>query len=121
MDMKKRWMIILITISMVVSGSMAFAGDGVQDKATSQTSLTNKMTLANNNQTSPQVNDKALENLRVEQEEMGESMMILADIGEACETLCNIYRWGCTEVSQCEPPDGYCEQICFLCSCDGCP
>ena len=115
--MKKRWMIILIAVSMVVFGSMAFAGDNVQDKATSQNSHAGAVMLANNSQTSPQLDDKALENFGVGEEEMGQGML-----GDACETLCEIYRWSCQSHSPTTPPNPYCTQICNDCpGCEYCP
>ena len=116
--MKKRWMIILIAVSMVVFGSMAFAGDGVQDKAASQNSLSGAVILANNSQAYPQMDDEALENFGVDQEEMGQSMLLAQT---DCDLLCSIYSWGCNPASPINPPLPYCAQICSDCNCEGCP
>ena len=121
--MKKRWMIILIAVSMVVFGSMAFAGDGVQDKATSQNSLSGAVMLANNSQAYPQAVYETLENFGVEQEEMGQIMLIAAEGSDDldCERWCGIFNENCPPVSPSAPPDFMCNIICSRCKCSGCP
>jgi hypothetical protein len=124
MDMKKRWMIILMAVSMVVFGSTAFAGDGVQDKATSQNSLSGAVILANNSQVSFQVDGEALEKFRAEQEEMGQGMLLaVTDGGDSdnCDLLCTIFSYSCNEASSLKPLPTYCVDICNACGCNGCP
>ena len=120
--MKKRWMIILIAVSMVVFGSMAFAGDGVQDKATSQNSLSGAVMLANNSQAYPQADDEALGKFRAEQEEMGQGMLLLA-AGESseCVSWCDLFTSYCDLASPSAPNLPICQAICELCPCFGCP
>lgn len=117
--MKKKGIIILVAVSMLIFGSMAFAGD---KNSTSQNRSADTVMLASNSQASPQVVNEAMENFRVEQEEMGQSMLLA--IGEAsdnCDLLCEIYRWGCTTASPSDPPPPNCDDICNACRCTGCP
>jgi hypothetical protein len=118
MVMKKRWMIILMAVSMVVFGSMAFAGDGVQDKATSESNLTGAVMLASNSQASPQVDDKALENIGVKQEEMGQEDVLMAYAD--CDWWCVTYAGMCCPASQSGPGGGICSTIAEDCKCS-CP
>jgi hypothetical protein len=115
MDMKKRWMIILIAVSMVVFGSTAFAGDG---QSTSQNNPAGAVMLASNSQASPQVDDKALENIGVKQEEMGQEdvLMALAD----CNWWCVTYVGMCCPASPSGPGGGICSTIAEDCKCS-CP
>lgn len=112
--MKKKGIIILVAVSMLIFGSMAFAGD---KNSTSQNRSADTVMLASNSQASPQVVNEAMENFRVEQEEMGQSMLLAEP---DCDLLCNIYNWGCNPASQPNPPLPYCVDICTACNCDGC-
>jgi hypothetical protein len=116
MDMKKRWMIILMAVSMVVFGSTAFAGDG---QSTSQNNPAGAVMLANNSQVSFQVDDKALENFGVEQEEMGQEDVLMAYAD--CNWWCVTYAGLCLPVSPSGPGGSICAQICIECpECEYC-
>ena len=103
MDIKKGWKIILIAVSMVMFCVLAFAGERVQDKASSQNAAASEMMLANNSQTTPQVVNDGLEGLRVEQEEKGEQSPFL--YAKTCNDACTAYC-SCADQSPSNPNCG---------------
>ncbi len=119
MDMKKRFGIFLMTVSMVVFGSMAFAGDDWQDgfaKALDENNLSGAMILAYNSQASPRAVHEALEAFGVGQEEVGQGMLILAE-SDWCLVWCTCYQNNCCPVSPSEPDYAICQYILTVCDC----
>ena len=116
--MNKRWMIILVAVSMLLFGSVTFAGDG---QSTSQNSPANAGMLASNSQESPQVVNEAMENFRVEQEEMGQDMLFAQ---MSCEDICEFFAADCFYASPGQPFPAICQAICNTCvgedACDFC-
>jgi len=115
--MKKGWMIILIAVSMVMFCVLAFAGDSVQDKTTSQNAAAGEMMLANNSQTTPQVVNDGLEGLRVEQE-VGKGLILAKQ--KDCVKACATYTKKCCTASDPNPWPRCGDQIYTACNCS-CP
>lgn len=109
-----------MAVSMVVFGSMAFAGDDWQDgfaKALDQKNLSGAMIIAYNSQASPQAVYEALEAFGVE-EEMGQENMLMAYVD--CDVWCQLYICLCCPASPSAPGGAICQTISDECSCN-CP
>jgi hypothetical protein len=122
-DMGKRFLILLIVVSMALFGSLAFAGDDWQDgfaKALDENNLAGALMLAYNNHASPRAVYDALDAFGVGQEEVEQSIM-LADVPEYCASWCALYQSCCCDQSPCADPDA-CDAAegppCY-CTCDG--
>ena len=115
--MKKRFLILLIVVSMALFGSMAFAGDDWKDgfaKALDENNLTGALMLAHNSQASPQAVYEALEAFGVDLEEVGQSIMLAQNPN--CEVLCEIYKKKCCDQSPSKPGKS-CEKFEEMCEC----
>ena len=117
--MKKRFIVVLVVISMALFGSMAFAGDDWRDgfaKALDENNLAGALMLAHNSQASPQSVYEALEAFGVEQEDVEQSIM-LAEKEDKCEAMCEIYKRKCCDQSPSAPIEKKCARILESCDC----